>query len=129
MRLDGAWREISRTTRTASVRTPAERRHKILRNVTTFVEIAAVVARHALEARHRCNATLHYTSPIHLLRGPEALIEGKVHVFVLTGHPHATEASVWAAWAEDGAAVALHIVLHTGGIITAVDAVRSVHAP
>lgn len=95
--------------------------------MTTLVEISAEVVRHALEVRHRCNASLHYTSPVHLMRGPSSLIEGKVHVFALTDCPGAAEASVWAAWAVDGAAITIHIVLHTGGIVTAVDAVRSIH--
>lgn len=53
--------------------------------------------------------------------------EGKVHVFTLTDCPDAAAASVWAAWATDGAAIAIHIVLHTAGIATAVDAVRSIY--
>lgn len=95
--------------------------------MTILVEIAVELARRALEDRYRCSAELQYTSSIHLVRPPSLVLEGKIHVFDLTGHPDAIAASVWGSRADTSDAVTIHTVLHIGGILTAVDAVRSLH--
>jgi hypothetical protein len=83
-------------------------------------EIAAEAALQTVESRYG-RARLLYTSAVQFPLGQD-LVNGKVHVFQLA------DGRVASAWrADDASGPQVHAVIHTGGIATPIDALRSVH--
>jgi hypothetical protein len=63
--------------------------------------------------------------PVREMFGRELVWQGTVHVFDLQGHPRATRAYAWSSPMEGSDKRRLYAVLHRGGIVSAVDAVRT----
>jgi len=78
-----------------------------------------------IEAQLGCAATYAYTSPVREARG-DLLIDVKVYVFKLTGHPEATEAYACPPGPLGSRRRGLIIVLRSGAIDNPVAAMRSV---
>ena len=81
------------------------------------------LARQAVEQLYGA-ARLEYTTRVHLVLGGEPW-DSQVHVFKICNSPSGLNASVWAEQSHDGLDV--HVVAHEKGVVTAADAVRSVH--
>lgn len=78
-----------------------------------------------IEGRLGCDATYTYTSSVREARG-DFLIDVKVHVFALTGHPESTEAYACPPGPIGSLQRGMVLVLRRGAIDSPVAAMRSV---
>ena len=95
--------------------------------MTDLIDISIELARSHLRELYACDAELQYTSTVHIVQG-SSILAGRVHLFEISGHALAVRASVWASRPKRGGETTMHVVLHTKGIGTVADAVRSVHS-
>jgi hypothetical protein len=93
---------------------------------SALMDIPVEDAKRELESRHGCSAEFFYTSRVQLFLAHDQMWGGRVHVFIVSGHTSANEASVWGQRRPDST-VPIHAVLHVGDVSTAADAVRVVH--
>jgi hypothetical protein len=89
------------------------------------MEVPEQDLRHAVERQHHCHATLAYVEPVSEEYGGEAVWEGQVHVFDVTGHPKAKQAFAWSSPIDGSTKRRFFAVLQMGPIQTPVDAVRA----
>jgi len=89
------------------------------------MQIPVEECKRMIEAQLGCTATFAYTSAVREARG-DRLIDAKVHVFSLTGHPEATEAYACPPGPLGSRRRGLVIVLRSGAIDNPVAAMRSV---
>ena len=79
----------------------------------------------AVEHMHTCKAKLAQSVPVTETFEGQAVWEGVVHVFDLTGHPKATRAYAWSSPIEGSDKRRFFAVLHQGPVTGPVEAVRA----
>jgi hypothetical protein len=89
------------------------------------VEVSADELRRAVEQMHGCRAVFQQIVPINERFSGEAVWQGAVHVFTLTGHPTATTAYAWSSPVEGSSNRRFYAVLEQPPIHSAADAVRA----
>jgi hypothetical protein len=77
------------------------------------------------ESQHGCMAVFAQSVPVKETFGGEAVWEGVVHVFKLTGHPKAQQAYAWPPPIEGSDKRRFFAVLHVPPITSPVEAVRA----
>lgn len=87
------------------------------------VNRSAKTAKRAIESQHGGTATFVQSVPVKETFEGNAVWEGVVHVFDLTGHPKAKHAYAWSHATDDGRRM-FQAVLHTGPVTGPAEAVR-----
>lgn len=88
-------------------------------------EVDPTQLKQAVEGLHSCKATLDHAEEIHERFKGEAVWDGVVHIFHLSGHPSAKIAYAWSAPVEGSEKRKFYAVLHKPPVSSAVEAVRA----
>lgn len=89
------------------------------------LNIIGVTQRDAVERQHNCTARLMQSVPVSESFGGNAVWEGVVHVFDISGHPKAKQAYAWSLPIDGSDKRRFFAVLHLPPVTSPADAVRA----